>query len=448
MCAAVVLAKPISTPSVVDKVLEGLEGNDEFGRTFQIGASLGEGTQAKVYSVVNRSTHKSYAVKVNKKVTPGHYGVLNSERVMLEALQRYRPLFPQLKGFYTPVPNKGVLVMNVLPMDIYRVFIRAGGRKLLQWNDLLSIGYQLCSMLDFMRANGLVHADMKPENIFFDEKTGVCTLSDFGIARTLQQMLASPLVQSRFYRAIEVFLGLPADHRVDMWSVGCILAELILRKPLFNSKGDDKAGATQLRHLRCIAKQKGLPPEEWSKHNKKAEEYLTALSKEFIRKPPDRLESSLIRALEARYPDVLEPELRSFAKLICEMLDYVPDKRITPKEARRRIVLKLHKFIQVQRDPAWKMDQGYFLRISSAATSQPLLNIDFSKHRYVHHMIDRVDKRGIRVRLVNEVDRVLFNKVVEIPSGSRLVVNEKGVTVIPYFDETADAAKKEEKKGN
>lgn len=84
-----------------------------------------------------------------------------------------------------------------------------------------------------MKEIGIIHCDLKPENILFTSAS--CErvkIIDFGSACT-DFKAGFSYVQSRFYRSPEVVLGLPYNHAVDMWSFGCIIAELITGTPLF-----------------------------------------------------------------------------------------------------------------------------------------------------------------------------------------------------------------------
>ena len=79
----------------------------------------------------------------------------------------------------------------------------------------------------------IIHCDLKPENVVFTDSTRQAVkIIDFGSACT-EFKQGFVYVQSRFYRSPEVVLGLPYDQAVDMWSFGCILAELVTGRPLF-----------------------------------------------------------------------------------------------------------------------------------------------------------------------------------------------------------------------
>lgn len=79
----------------------------------------------------------------------------------------------------------------------------------------------------------IAHCDLKPENILLKKigKSGI-KLIDFGTSCFLHQKYFT-YIQSRFYRAPEIVLGIPYNEAIDMWSFGCIMAELYTGTPLF-----------------------------------------------------------------------------------------------------------------------------------------------------------------------------------------------------------------------
>jgi p38 MAP kinase len=89
--------------------------------------------------------------------------------------------------------------------------------------------------LKFVHSAGVIHRDLKPSNILVNENCDL-KICDFGLAR-IQDSQMTGYVSTRYYRAPEIMLTWQQyDHAVDIWSVGCILAEMLIGKPLFPGK--------------------------------------------------------------------------------------------------------------------------------------------------------------------------------------------------------------------
>ncbi|NXT87300.1 MK09 kinase, partial [Anhinga rufa] len=87
--------------------------------------------------------------------------------------------------------------------------------------------YQMLCGIKHLHSAGIIHRDLKPSNIVVKSD---CTLKilDFGLARTAcTNFMMTPYVVTRYYRAPEVILGMGYKENVDIWSVGCIMGELV-----------------------------------------------------------------------------------------------------------------------------------------------------------------------------------------------------------------------------
>lgn len=100
--------------------------------------------------------------------------------------------------------------------------------------------YQLLRSLGYIHSLGIAHRDIKPQNLLVSPVTHVLKICDFGSAKRLVQGEHNiAYICSRFYRAPELLFG--AIHyttAIDVWSAGCVIAELLLGKPLFPGKNN------------------------------------------------------------------------------------------------------------------------------------------------------------------------------------------------------------------
>ncbi|KAJ9683731.1 hypothetical protein PVL29_019347 [Vitis rotundifolia] len=123
---------------------------------------------------------------------------------------------------------------------------------------------QLLSAIEHCHLLGVMHRDIKASNILVNNE-GVLKLADFGLANILRpkhkQILTSRVV-TLWYRPPELILGSTSyGVSVDLWSVGCVFAELLIGKPLFK-------GRTEVEQLHKIFKLCGSPPDEYWKKSK------------------------------------------------------------------------------------------------------------------------------------------------------------------------------------
>lgn len=94
--------------------------------------------------------------------------------------------------------------------------------------------------MDYLHQKDILHRDLKSSNILYNNQ-GILKVCDFGLGRKyVGNVKYTPTVVTLWYRAPEVLLGNEKYGKaIDMWSVGCIFAELLLRDPLFKGEGDN-----------------------------------------------------------------------------------------------------------------------------------------------------------------------------------------------------------------
>merc|ERR1719394_1931958 len=114
--------------------------------------------------------------------------------------------------------------------------------------------YQLLRGLAFANGKGIVHIDIKPQNLLLDGGSHTLKICDWGTARRMAfGRHAAAYACSRYYRAPELILGATNyTTAVDLWSAGCVLAEMLLMQPLFT-------GADGINQLVEIIKVIGTP---------------------------------------------------------------------------------------------------------------------------------------------------------------------------------------------
>jgi len=143
------------------------------------------------------------------------------------------------------------MLFELLDGNLYELLV-ANGYCGLKEDEVRIFAFQILNSLNFIHKEGVIHCDIKPENIVMRNwgKTGV-KLIDFGTS-CFQGKQVYDYLQSRYYRAPEVIFKNIYSHPIDMWSFACVIAELKLGEPIF-------AASSNIEQLTYIANSIGLP---------------------------------------------------------------------------------------------------------------------------------------------------------------------------------------------
>lgn len=131
--------------------------------------------------------------------------------------------------------NKLMLVFEYMDKDLKKYMDTNGERGALPPVTIKSFMYQLLKAIDFCHTNRVLHRDLKPQNLLINNK-GQLKLGDFGLARAfgIPVNTFSNEVVTLWYRAPDVLLGSRTyNTSIDIWSAGCIMAEMYTGRPLF-----------------------------------------------------------------------------------------------------------------------------------------------------------------------------------------------------------------------
>merc|ERR1719454_1235068 len=122
--------------------------------------------------------------------------------------------------------------------------------------NVKNFAYQLCRGMEFCHANRIIHRDIKPQNLLIDNRLRL-KIADFGLARTYSIPVPKYTheVVTVWYRPPEILLGSPLySVPVDLWSIGCVIAEMATGAPLF-------AGDSEIDTIFKIFQKLGTPSE-------------------------------------------------------------------------------------------------------------------------------------------------------------------------------------------
>ncbi|XP_037044330.1 serine/threonine-protein kinase prp4 [Bradysia coprophila] len=132
------------------------------------------------------------------------------------------------------------MVFEPLSMNLREVLKKYGKNVGLHIKAVRSYTQQLFLALKLLKKTGILHADIKPDNILVNESNLILKLCDFGSASHISDNEITPYLVSRFYRAPDIILGMTYDYGIDMWSAGCTIYELYTGKILFSGKSNNQ----------------------------------------------------------------------------------------------------------------------------------------------------------------------------------------------------------------
>ncbi|XP_025967397.2 homeodomain-interacting protein kinase 3 isoform X1 [Dromaius novaehollandiae] len=226
--------------------------------TYEVLDFLGRGTFGQVVKCWKRGTNEIVAIKILKN----HPSYARQGQIEVSILARLSTENADEFNFVRAYEcfqhrNHTCLVFEMLEQNLYD-FLKQNKFSPLQLKVIRPILQQVATALKKLKSLGLIHADLKPENIMLVDPVRQpyrVKVIDFGSASHVSKTICSTYLQSRYYRAPEIILGLPFCEAIDMWSLGCVIAELFLGWPLY-------PGALEYDQIRYISQTQGLPGEQ------------------------------------------------------------------------------------------------------------------------------------------------------------------------------------------
>ncbi|XP_051122127.1 uncharacterized protein LOC127245336 isoform X2 [Andrographis paniculata] len=233
--------------------------------------------------------------------------------------------------------NHLCLVFESLHMNLREVLKKFGRNIGLKLTAVRAYAKQLFIALKHLKNCGVLHCDIKPDNMLVNEAKNVLKLCDFGNAMFAGKNEITPYLVSRFYRSPEIILGLPYDHPLDIWSVGCCLFELYTGKVLF-------PGATNNDMLRLQMELKGPFPKKMLRKGAFTDQHFDQdlnflateedpVSKKTIRRLIINIKPKDFSSLISGSPGEDLKMVANFKDLMEKIFILDPDKRLTVSQA-------------------------------------------------------------------------------------------------------------------
>ncbi|CAL5971285.1 Kinase [Hexamita inflata] len=221
-------ATDIGIPMNIEQQLEGFK--------FTALKVVGKGSFGSVYLIKSNEFPQKLALKIAVQDRN-----LKNRELEIMSILNHKNVTVLRKHFLLDHPTDKSKQLLYVFMDFYPQTLYSLYKQYQKQNSHVPllftrlVTYQLAKSLQYLHSLNIMHRDLKPANVLFDPDTLVTVLCDFGSAKYVTPTSDSKsYVCSRYYRAPELLLGTTCyDHSVDIWSFGCVLAEIILGQPLF-----------------------------------------------------------------------------------------------------------------------------------------------------------------------------------------------------------------------
>ncbi|MCJ1356961.1 MAG: hypothetical protein MMC33_006957 [Icmadophila ericetorum] len=297
---------------------------DHLSYRYEIVDVLGKGSFGQVVRCVDHKTGGLVAIKIIRNKRRFHQQAL----VEVNILQNLRDWDPHNKysmvNFTQSFYFRGHLCISteLLGMNLYE-FIKVNDFRGFSLKLIRRFTKQLLNSLVLLKSHKVIHCDLKPENILLAHPAhSEIKVIDFG-SSCLENEKVYTYIQSRFYRSPEVILGMTYGMPIDMWSLGCILAELYTGCPIF-------PGENEQEQLACIMEVFGPPDKHLIEKSTRKKLFfdslgkprLTVSSKGKRRRPSSK---TLQQALKC--------DDEAFLDFICRCLRWDPERRLKADEA-------------------------------------------------------------------------------------------------------------------
>ncbi|XP_009899760.2 dual specificity tyrosine-phosphorylation-regulated kinase 4 isoform X2 [Dryobates pubescens] len=305
--------------------------HDHIAYRYEVLEVIGKGSFGQVAKCLDHKTNELVALKIIRNKKRFHSQALVEVKILDALLKKDKDdthnIIHMKEYFY--FRNHFCISFELLGINLYEL-IKKNNFQGFSLSLIRHFTQGVLRCLQVLYQERIIHCDLKPENILlYHNGQGSVKVIDFGSSCYEHQRVYT-YVQSRFYRSPEVILGHPYAMAVDMWSLGCIIAELYTGYPLF-------PGENEVDQLACIMEVLGLPPADFIQASSRKRTFFDSKgfpksitnSKGKKRCPDSKDLSSVLKTHDAGFLDFLKG---------CLMWE--PALRLTPDEAMK------HEWIQ------------------------------------------------------------------------------------------------------
>jgi len=359
---------------------------------YQIIKIIGDGTYGQVYEGINKETNKKVAIKkLKNKMSSWEDCILQNEVRFLRKLNHENVV--KLLEVIREQNSDVSYIFEYCDCNLFQFIENHRKQKMfISEMKIRNIIYQIVCGVKYLHSCNIMHRDLKPENILMIINNNLIKIADFGTAKEIPEYKNNSLtdyVCTRWYRAPECTLkSTNYNEKIDVWAIGCIMAELYTLKPLF-------PGIDEFDQLNKILKIVGTP-----EYNEWPEGY------------------ALVQKLNIRLPNYNKSNLKQYVfnanDDAIDFLEFIfqlnPDKRPSCSE-----LLKHPYFTEVQRPGSYSYQGRTFKNIKNKNYNDMYFNNNNGNNFYATSNINNEIESPSNERMGN--NRGMFNVADSIING-------------------------------
>uniref|UniRef100_A0A915C6I1 Dual specificity tyrosine-phosphorylation-regulated kinase mbk-2 n=2 Tax=Parascaris univalens TaxID=6257 RepID=A0A915C6I1_PARUN len=247
-----------------------LVAHDHIAYRYEVLKVIGKGSFGQVIKAYDHKYQQYVALKLVRNEKRFHRQAEEEIRI-LDHLRRQdqdgtRNIIHMLDHFN--FRNHKCITFELMNINLYEL-IKKNKFQGFSLQLVRKFAHSMLQCLELLNRNRLIHCDLKPENVLLKQqgRSGIKVI-DFGSSCFDDQRIYT-YIQSRFYRAPEVIMGGKYGMPIDMWSLGCILAELLTGYPLLPSEDESDQLALVMELL-------GMPPSKVTEHSKRTRNFISS----------------------------------------------------------------------------------------------------------------------------------------------------------------------------
>ena len=285
---------------------------------YKIEKYIGKGAFSNVFKVKNLKTKHKYALKIGR-ISKRFQKSYENEIIYFKKLNKFdNKNLIKLIDFFK-IKNRYFLVFVLENKNLYS-YMRTYNDDGIPIKIVNNFTFQIINGLKCLKKINLIHADLKPENIIVSKDETTIKIIDLGSSLYESENKYHNYIQTRYYRSPEILIGLPISYKIDIWSLGCIIYEMIRGYPLFKAKNYKDLLLYQVNLL-------GIPEDNIIEKSQYGKEYFKKKDNNFMLKNYYDYRKMYFEPKKRYIEKYILPENQNVFNILLNCLKWKPEER-------------------------------------------------------------------------------------------------------------------------